>query len=329
MQPPLFRRELLAGFGAAALTGTATPASAQPAAWPDRMVTLFVPLAAGSTADIMARIVAPEIAARIGQTLVIDNRPAAGGTVVLAQVARSTDLASAVLITMSTQAISPFLYGNPGYDPVADFTPVAPAVNVANALIVNPQGPHTSLAALIDAARRNPGWITYSSGGSGTTHHLSGALLAAAERLELVHVPYRGAPQGVNAVAAGEVDFGYFNLPSVIEMIQAGRLRGLAVTSPERSPFLPELPTQDELGLQGCQMVFWMGFGLPARIPAAGVERFAAAVNAALALPEVQERLRRAGFELAPSITRPQFAAMIASDIARLGPVARAVARVD
>lgn len=328
MQPQLPRRELL-GTLSIALIGACARAAAQPAAWPDRTLTLFVPLAAGSTADILARIVAPEISARLGQSVVIDNRPAAGGTVVLAQVARGTDLTSAVLITMSTQAISPFLYSNPGYDPVADFTPIAPAVNVSNALIVNPQGPYTSLAALIDAARRNPGRITYSSGGSGTTHHLSGALLAAAERLDLVHVPYRGAPQGVNAVAAGEVDFGYFNLPSVIEQINAGRLRGLAVTSPERSPFLPALPTQDELGLRNCQMVFWMGFGLPARIPAAGVERFAAAVNDTLALPAVQDRLRRAGFELAPSISRAQFAALIASDIARFSPVAHAVARVD
>lgn len=320
------RRQLAAALPWLTIAGTA---GAQ-IAWPTRPVTLFVPLAAGSTADILARIVAPALSARLGQPVVVENQPAAGGTVLLARLARSADDHSVALITQSTHAISPFLYRQPGYDPVVDFHPIAPAVSIANAFIVRADGPYRTHNDLAAALRARLDHLTFSSGGSGTTHHISGVLYGNAMGARPTHVPYRGAPAGVNAVIAGEVDFGFFNVPSVVELIRSGGLRGLAVTSPHRSPFLPELPTMAELGIEGCEMVFWMGFAAPARLPTIAVRRLREVFPAMLADADVQARLTRVGFEMPPPTSPGDFASVIAADMARLAPVVRAAgAQVD
>lgn len=320
---PVSRRTVLIA------SAVASPAIAQ-TAWPSRPVTLFVPLAAGSTADIMARIVGPALAVRLGQPVLVDNQPAAGGTVVLARLARQADDHAVALISMSTQAISPILYRQPGYHPVSDFVPIAPAVSIANAFIVKVDGPYRSHDDLIAAMRARPDRLTFSSGGSGTTHHISGVFYGNALGANPIHVPYRGAPAGVNAVMSGDVDFGFFNIPSVMELIGSGALRGLAVTAPQRSPFLPQLPTMEEMGIRGCEMVFWMGFAAPARVPTAAVVRLRDAIPAVLAEPDVQARLTRAGFELFLPTSAEAFAGIIAADVARFAPVVRAAgAQVD
>lgn len=299
----------------------ALPAQAQ-TAWPTRQITLVVPLAPGSTADIMARAVAEKISPRLGQPVVVDNRPAAGGIVALQQLARAEpDGHTFGLISQGTQVFAPLIQRAAGYDPLADFAPITPGATVSNVLIVPPRSPVTSLAELLDAARKNPGKLTYSSGGIGTSHHLSSVLLAHMARLDVVHVPYRGAPAGIQAVMSAEVDFAFYNTPTVIAQIRDGLLRGLAVTSAARAPLMPDLPTMPEAGLAGYEIVTWMGFAAPARAPRAVVDRLNAEIAAAFADPALRERMGRIGFEFLPPATPDAFAQFIARDLEHWRPI--------
>jgi tripartite-type tricarboxylate transporter receptor subunit TctC len=311
----MHRRHLLALPLLAAL-----PARAQ--TWPSRQITLVVPLAPGSTADIMARALAEKIAPRLGQPVVVDNRPAAGGIVALQQLARAEpDGHTFGLISQGTQVFNPLIHRTPGYDPLADFAAVTPAATVSNVLIVPPRSPITSLADLLAAARANPGKLTYSSGGVGTSHHLSSVLLAHMAKLDVVHVPYRGAPAGIQAVMSAEVDFAFYNTPTVITQIRDGLLKGLAVTSPARSALLPDLPTMKEAGQPGYEIVTWMGFAAPARAPRAAIERLNAELAAALADAGVRERMARIGFEFSPPASPDAFAQFIARDLEHWRPI--------
>jgi tripartite-type tricarboxylate transporter receptor subunit TctC len=311
----MHRRTLLAMPAFAAL-----PARAQ--TWPSRQITLVVPLAPGSTADIMARALAEKIAPRLGQAVVVDNRPAAGGIVALQQLARAEpDGHIFGLISQGTQVFNPLIHRTPGYDPLADFAAITPAATVSNVLIVPPRSPFTTLADVLAAARANPGKLTYSSGGVGTSHHLSSVLLAHMAKLDVVHVPYRGAPAGIQAVMSAEVDFAFYNTPTVITQIRDGLLKGLAVTSPARSALLPDLPTMKEAGQPDYEIVTWMGFAAPARAPRAAVERLNAELAAALADASVRERMSRLGFEFSPPASPDAFAQFIARDLDHWRPI--------
>ena len=298
----------------------AWPAHAQ--AWPSRQITLIVPLAPGSTADIMARAIAEKIAPRLGQPVVVDNRPAAGGIVALQQLARAEpDGHTFGLVSQGTQVFAPLIQRAAGYDPVADFAAITPGSTVSNVLIVPPRSPFTSLADVLAAARANPAKLTYSSGGIGTSHHLSSVLLAHMAKIDVVHVPYRGAPAGIQAVMSAEVDFAFYNTPTVISQMKDGLLRGLAVTSAARSPLLPELPTMPEAGLPGYEIVTWMGFAAPARASRAAVDRLNAEIAAAFADAGLRERMAKIGFEFLPPATPDAFAQFIARDIDHWRPI--------
>lgn len=290
--------------------------------WPTRQITMIVPLAPGSTADIMARAVSEKIGPRLGQPVVVDNRPAAGGIVALQQLARAEpDGHTFGLISQGTQVFNPLIHRAAGYDPLADFAAITPASTVSNVLIVPPRSPFRNLADILAAARANPGKLTYSSGGVGTSHHLSSVLLAHMATLEVLHVPYRGAPAGIQAVMSAEVDFAFFNTPTVITQMRDGLLKGLAVTSPARSPLLPELPTMPEAGLAGYEIVTWMGFAAPARAARAAVDRLNAEIAAAFTDATLRERMMKIGFEFMPPATPDAFARFIAEDIAHWRPI--------
>jgi tripartite-type tricarboxylate transporter receptor subunit TctC len=194
------------------------PAAARAqAAWPTRPITLVAPLAAGSSVDIVARLVAEQWAQRLGQPVPVENRPAANGNLALGQVARAAPDGYTITVTGQTSvAFNPVLYASIPYDPLRDFAYVGRVAGISNALVVRTASPIRDLAGLLAAARAAPGRLTYSSGGVGTTHHISSAMLAQQAGLDVVHVPYRGAPQGILAAQTGEVDFAYFNISTLL-----------------------------------------------------------------------------------------------------------------
>ncbi|HRE14905.1 MAG TPA: tripartite tricarboxylate transporter substrate binding protein, partial [Usitatibacteraceae bacterium] len=307
----------------AAALAAAAPAHAQ--AWPAKTLKLIVPLAAGSTADIISRTVANELTKSLGQPIVVENRTGAGGTIAMAEVARSQpDGYTISFASQGTLVFNQALYANPGYDSLKDFQPVAFVGGVSNVMIVNPSNPATKPAEVIAAAKAKPGQLTFSSGGAGTSHHLSGVLFGRMTGTDLVHVPYKGAPQGIVAVMSGEVSMGFFNTPTVIAQVKDGRLKALAVTSLSRSPLLPQVPTLDEAGVKGYEVNTWFGFVTRAGTPAEIVSKLNAEIQKVLAQPAVREKLAQQGFEIAPPMTPAQFSKLVADDLAKWVPVVKA-----
>ena len=311
-----------------ALAGVAWLAFAGPAAaqaWPQRPIRLVVPLAAGSTADIVSRTIGTELALRLGQTVVVENKPGAGGTVAMAEVARAApDGHTISFASQGTLVFNPALYRKPGYESPKDFAPVALLGGVSNVMVVPPTSTASTVGDVIAQARARRGSMNFSSGGNGTSHHLSGVLFAQMTQTEWVHVPYKGAPQGVTAVMTGEVQAGWFNTPTVISQIRGGTLKALAVTSRGRSPLLPDVATLDASGVPGYEVVTWFGVVAPAGTPAAVVRRLNTEINAIVGDPRVSKLLSDQGFELAPATTPEAFGQLIAADLAKWTPIVKA-----
>jgi tripartite-type tricarboxylate transporter receptor subunit TctC len=299
--------------------------------WPSRPIKLMVPLAAGSTADIVSRAVAAELSTRLGQTVVVENKPGAGGTIAMAEVARAApDGHTISFASQGTLVFNQALYSKPGYDSLKDFAPIALTGGVSNVMIVPPTSTAASARDVIAQARAKPGSMNFSSGGNGTSHHLSGVLFAQMTQTEWTHVPYKGAPQGVLAVMNGEVQAGWFNTPTVIGQIRAGKVKALAVTSRTRSELLPELPTLDASGVPGYEVNTWFGFVAPAGTPGAIVTRLNREIAAVLADARVSKLLGEQGLDLAPANTPESFAQLIRADLAKWTPVVKASgAKVD
>jgi tripartite-type tricarboxylate transporter receptor subunit TctC len=312
---------------AGALCGLA-PAAAE--TWPSRPLRLIVPLAAGSTADILSRTIGHELGRELGQPVVVDNKPGAGGTIAMAELARApADGYSIEFASQGTLVFNQALYSKPGYDSLKDFAPIVLVGGVSNVMIVPPGSPAKTVADVIAAARAKPG-MTFASGGSGTSHHLSGVLFGQLTGTKLTHVPYKGAPQGILAVMSGEVDMGFFNTPTVLTQIREGKLKGLAVTSLTPSNLLPQLPTLDASGVKAYEVNTWFGFVAPAGTPPEIVTRLHDAIGRILALPAVREKLAAQGFELAPLQPPSQFSALIREDLAKWPPIIKAAgAKVD
>ncbi len=306
-----------------------TGAAAQ--AWPSKPIRLLVPLAAGSTADIVSRAAGAELQAALGQPVVVENKAGAGGTISMAELARSP--ADGYTISFASQGTLVFnqaLYSKPGYDSLKDFAPIALVGGVSNVMIVHPSNPAKTAADVIAQAKVQPGSMNFSSGGNGTSHHLSGVLFGQMTGTSWQHVPYKGAPQGILAVMNGEVHAGWFNTPTVISHIRAGKLKGLAVTSKVPSPLLPDLPTLDASGVPGYEVNTWFGFVAPAGTPAPVVQRLHAELKRILAEPAFRKKLEDQGFELAPPLEPEGFARLIRDDMAKWIPVVKASgAKVD
>ena len=293
--------------------------------YPTRPITLICPLAAGSTTDILARVLAEGLSQVLGQNVIVDDRPGAGGTVAMRQVAKAPpDGYTLAMGTNAALAINVGLYRDLGYDPVRDFAPILNIATSSNVLIVSTRSPVNSLKELIAYAREKGDRSTYSSGGNGTTHHLSGALMAKTAQLNSIHVPYRGAPQGINAVVSDEVTFGFFNTPNVVGLVRDGAVKGLAVTSLQRSPLLPNLPTMSEAGLEGYETTVSFGLVAPAGTPAAIVTRLHDAAVKVLADKGLQARLQAQGFELLPTGSPEDYAVQIKAEIAKWVPIVEA-----
>jgi tripartite-type tricarboxylate transporter receptor subunit TctC len=316
------RRALFTALAALPLVGAG---SALAQAYPARSIRLIVPLAAGSTADIISRTVGAELTKSLGQPIVVENKTGAGGTIAMAEVARSQpDGYTISFASQGTLVFNQALYANPGYDSLKDFQPIAFVGGVSNVMIVNPANAATKPAEVIAAAKAKPGTLTFSSGGSGTSHHLSGVLFGQMTGTDLVHVPYKGAPQGIVAVMSGEVTMGFFNTPTVISQIKDKRLKPLAVTSRTRSPLLPEVPTLDEMGVKGYEVNTWFGFVARAGTPPEIVQKLQAEIQKVLADPAIREKLAQQGFEISPPLAPAQFARIISDDLAKWVPIVKA-----
>ncbi|MGQ0511139.1 MAG: Bug family tripartite tricarboxylate transporter substrate binding protein [Betaproteobacteria bacterium] len=284
-------------------------------AWPSRPVRIVAPYAAGGPIDISARLIAAKLQESLGQPVVVENRPGAGGNLGVDFVAKSApDGYTVVVGAIATHAINPTLMGSVPYDPIRDFRHVALMVQVPNVLIVNLDLPAKSVADLVALAKSRPGRLDFASGSTGSTGHLAGELFKGMTGTFMVHIPYKGAAPAVIDLMAGRVHLMFDNLASALANVRSGKVRALAVTTKARSGFLPDLPTLDEAGLKGFDMTTWWGIMAPGRTPQPVVERLNAEILKAMAAPDVRDRLRAMGSDT-PSIRTPdQFTAFVAAE---------------
>lgn len=313
------RRTALAG-GIAAL---AAPAFAQAPAWrPTRPMRFVVGAAPGGAADIVARLAAEPLAARLGQPVIIENRPGAGGNIGTdAALKAEPDGHTFALATVGTGAINYALYSQMPYRP-EDVAAISCICSMPNVIMVANRVPATSLAELVALVKRSPGTFNFGSSGIGTSLHLTGEMLKNAEGLDMAHVPFRGAAQMLMEGAAGRVEIIVDNLPSAIPQIREGRLRALAVTDRARAPSLPEVPTTVEAGYPGVQAVAWFGLIAGHRNPRPAIDRISAGMQAVAQDPGFRAKLADQG--AAPVGSNPdEFAAFIRAEIVKWGDVAR------
>jgi tripartite-type tricarboxylate transporter receptor subunit TctC len=292
-------------------------------AWPARPVRLVVPFAAGAgTNDIMARLVGQHLGAGLGQPVVIENRPGAGGIAGTEAAAKAAPDGSTFLMTNVSLVISPYLYSKLPYDPQKDFVPVTLVATAPLMLVVHPSVPAKSVKELIALAKAKPGALTYGSGGVGSTPHLAGELFKALAGFDAVHVPYKGGAPALNDLVGGQLSFMIENVPGTMPFARAGKLRALAVTSAKRTPLEPSLPTMAEAGVPSYEVVGWNGIVAVAGTPREIVARLQAETAKVLRSPEVRERLAAMGAEPVGS-TPEEFAAFMRAEDARWGRIIR------
>ena len=321
MTLPLTKRPLLRAAAACALLALATPlAMAQATAWPARPVRLVVPFPPGGLIDNMARLVGAKLALELGQPVVVDNKPGAGGNLGAAEVARAPADGYTLLMASPALTISPAIYKNLPYQP-AQLAPVAMLGRVPNVLLVNPASGIAKVQDIVARAKAAPGRMNYASNGNGTSLHLSAELFKRQTGAFITHVPYRGSAAAVTALLSGEVDMMFDNLPSSIGQIQAGKLRALAVTTPQRSAALPNVPTLAESGLEGFNVSAWFGVAAPAGLPAPVLARLSEALQKVVLQPDTVAAIQRQGAEPA-YMDAPAAAAAMAGDAAQWTQVA-------
>ncbi len=279
------RRSLLAA-------SLALPIAARAQQWPTHPIRMIVPYAPGATGDIGGRLYGEELGKSLGQTVVIDNKTGAGGTIAMAELARAApDGYTLGVIAQGLLVYNLGLYKNPGYDPFKDLIVLSINFSVANVLIVHPSNPAKTVADVVEQARAKKGEFTFSSGGVGTSHHMSGVLLEMRSGVKMTHVPYRATPAGIQAVVNGEVAMGMYNMPTVVSLIRAGKLKALAVTGERRAEQFPELPTMIEAGYKDFVVDTWLGFGAPAALPRPLVTKLNAEFNRITDEPEMRKKM--------------------------------------
>lgn len=285
------RRAALAALFTAFAT-TTLPAQAQTgAAWPTKPIKLVVGYAAGGATDVIARIVAAELGKQLGQPVLVDNRAGANSNVGAEIVARAPADGYTLYVYTIANTINATLYDKLGYDPLKDFEPMGLIAKVPNILVVNPQLPVKSLAEYVGFAKSSPNGITFASAGSGSSIHLSGEIFKMASKAPMLHVPYRGSAPAVTDLLGGQVQSMFDNAPSALPHVRGGKLNAIAITSAQRSPLLPDVPTVAESGFPGFDVQSWFGIAGPAGTPQAVVQRVNSELVKVLALPEVRQRL--------------------------------------
>jgi len=301
----------------------AGPALAQP--YPSRPITLVVPQAAGGTNDIVGRLVGQKLGEMLNNaSVVVDNRPGAGGNIGTQLVAKGPKDGYTLLMTISsTQAINPALYKNPGFDPVKDFRPVGLVGAVPNVLLVNPSFPAKDFNEFLKLARQKGANYQYASAGNGTLNHLLGEMLNSMAGISLQHVPYKGVAPAINDVLGGQLPIVFASLPSALSHIKAGKLRALAVSGNKRSPVLPDVPAIGE-AVPGYNGTLWIGLFAPAGVPADVLATLQDATRKALAAKDLRDKLDQQGVEIAAPTTPEQFSKLLQDDLAKWARIVKA-----
>jgi tripartite-type tricarboxylate transporter receptor subunit TctC len=288
-----------------------------PPGYPSRPIRLIVPFPPGGSTDILARALSDKLSQGLGQPVVVDNRPGAAGSIGAEAAARAApDGHTLMMGHLGTLAVNPAIYKNLPYDPVKSFAPVSLMAIVPSVLVVNPSLPVTSAAELIAYAKAHPGKLAYGSAGNGSTSHLTTEYFKLVTGTDILHVPYKGVGPMLTDLVSGQLSMGLNGAPSVMQHVNAGRLRALAVTSLKRLEALPQVPTLDEAGVRGFDASGWYGLVVPAGTPQAIVARLNAEVGRAMQTAELRARLEAEGALAAPG-SPEEFAALIRAEIAR------------
>jgi tripartite-type tricarboxylate transporter receptor subunit TctC len=304
--------------------GILIPGLASAQSWPAKPIRIVIAQAPGSATDVISRVVANPLSESLGQPIVIDARPGAGGVLGTEVAARSApDGYTLFMANNSTHGSNPAVYAKLPYDAVKDFAPVSFVASVPYVLVVDPKLPVKTVSEFIALAKSNPGKMNYASAGNGSTHHFCGELLKSTTGIDMQHIPYKGSGPGIAGLLGGEVSMMFSNVADIGSQIKAGKVRPLAVTAVKRASTLPEVPTMAEAGLPDFVVTSWFGLLVPAGTPAPIVTRLNAETVKVLGRADVKATLAAQGLEVAPG-TPQQFAAHIKSEIARFSKIAKA-----
>lgn len=297
--------------------------SAAAQGYPTKPIHFLVPFTPGSGTDIIARTVGEVMGRNMGQTIIVDNRPGAGGTIAAGQVAKADADGYLVLVHSSGHALNPALYANLPYDTLKDLTGVTPLAALPNVMVVSPSRGWKTVADVIAAAKAKPGALNYGSAGNGSATHLNAEKFKLQAGIDALHIPFKGTPEALNDVMAGRIDWYFSPLSSALPLIRDGKLQALAVSTPTRAPTLPQVPTTVEAGVPGSEYTFWVGLIVSSQTPPAIVRRLHDEAVKALASPEVKERLTQLGAEPLP-MTPEAFNAYIRTEMDSAARIAKA-----
>jgi tripartite-type tricarboxylate transporter receptor subunit TctC len=294
----------------------ALPLAAQSQSYPNKPISLVVPQTAGGTNDIVARLVAPAFGEAIGASVVVENKPGAGGNIGTQGVARSAKDGYTLLLTInSAQAINPALYKNPGFDPINDFVPLYYIGATPYVLVSPPGSPYKTLADVVTATKKRPGELAYASAGNGTISHLLGAMLNTSAGIEMQHIPYKGVAPAINDVLGGQVPLAFASLPSALNYIKVGKLQAIAISSAKRSSAAPDIPTIAET-YPDCVGEVWVAIFAPVGVSADVIKKTQAAMDKVMARPDVREKLAAQGLDLNP-VSPSKLPALLKDELAK------------
>ena len=314
----------LISFFATLTTLMAMPTLAQTTnAWPTKPIKIIVGYSAGGATDVLARLVSVGMGNTLGQSIVVENRPGANSNVGAEIVARSTPDGYTLYAFSIANTINATLYPNLNYDPIKDFEPIGMIAKIPNILVVNPNLPVKTLAEYVRYAKDAKDGVTFASSGSGSSIHLSGEMFKMQAKIQMLHIPYKGSAPAVTDLLGGQVESMFDNAPSALPHIKAGKLRPIAVTSAQRSPFLPDVPTIAESGYPGFDVQSWFALVAPAGTPKSIITQLNAALNKALNSPEVRQRMQELAATPEPG-SPEKMAAFEASEIKRWRDVVKA-----
>jgi tripartite-type tricarboxylate transporter receptor subunit TctC len=314
----------------AALVLSAASTMAHAQAWPSKPIRYIVPFAAGGTTDILARTISEKLSIALGQPVVVENKPGAGGGVGAAETAKAAPDGYTIMGgTISTHAINATLYSKLPYDPVKDFIPITLIARVPNMLVINNDIPAKNVAELIALMKASPGKWSFASSGNGTSQHLSGELFKGMAGVEMQHIPYKGSPPALTDVMGGQVNMTFDNITTAWVLAKGGKLRAIAVTTAQRSPVAPDVPTLAESGLPGYEIGSWQGVFAPAGTPPDIVKRLNTEIVKIINSPDVQKKLLELGAEPVANSSE-DFTAFVKTEVVKWGDVVKkSGAKVD
>ncbi len=307
---------------AAAIAGPA-PFQAGAQTWPDKPVHIVVAFTPGSATDVIARSVSNELSARLGQPVIVENRPGAGGTIAAAQVVKAVPDGYTLLVNSSGHTVNPWIYSKLPFDTAKDLMGVSLLARQPNVLVVSPDRGWKTVDDLVKQARAQPGKMSFGSAGVGSATHMNGEKFKVAAKIDVLHVPYKGTPEALNDVMGGRIEYFFSPVVSALSIVREKRLLALAVGSPQRASVRPDVPTTEEAGYKGSAYNYWAGLLAPAGTPPAVIERLNRELVVVLALPEVKERLARIGGDPAPT-TPKEVDALVARELVENGELVKA-----